>query len=68
MPNTEDINDDGVIDQYDIVYLGNAMPLFTGGAGFNARYKNWTFSSFFHTRYGQKVVNKPDQYRKHDRT
>lgn len=53
----EDINQDGVIDQYDIVYLGNAMPLFTGGGGVNIRFKNWTLSSFFHTRYGQKVVN-----------
>lgn len=53
----DDINNDGVIDKYDIVYLGNAMPLLTGGAGVNARYKNWTLSTFFHSRYGQKVVN-----------
>lgn len=53
----QDVNNDGVIDQYDIVYLGNAMPLLTGGGGVNIRYKNWTLSSFFHSRYGQKVVN-----------
>lgn len=28
----EDINHDGVINQYDIVYLGNSQPRFTGGA------------------------------------
>lgn len=53
----QDINADGVIDQYDIVYLGNAMPLFTGGAGFDVRYKNLSLSAFFHGRYGQKIVN-----------
>src|SRR5690606_28198548 len=36
-----DINGDGVINQYDIVYLGNAMPLFTGGGGFTVRYKDF---------------------------
>jgi TonB-linked SusC/RagA family outer membrane protein len=53
-----DINGDGVIDQYDIVYIGNAMPLLNGGAGLNFRYKNWTLSTFFHGRYGQKIVNR----------
>lgn len=53
----EDINGDGVINRYDIVYIGNAMPLFTGGAGFNLRYKNLSLTSFFHTRVGHKIVN-----------
>lgn len=53
----EDINGDGVIDKYDIVYIGNAMPLFTGGASLSLRYKGFTVSSFFHGRYGNKVVN-----------
>lgn len=52
-----DINGDGVIDQYDIVYLGNAMPLFTGGLSLTLRYKGFTLSSFFHGRFGNKVVN-----------
>ena len=34
----EDINHDGVINQYDIVYLGNSNPRFTGGAGVNVCY------------------------------
>ncbi|WP_257669691.1 SusC/RagA family TonB-linked outer membrane protein [Parapedobacter tibetensis] len=52
-----DINGDGVIDQYDIVYLGNAMPLFTSGGGVTVRYKNFMLTSFFHGRFGNKVVN-----------
>lgn len=53
----EDINGDGVINQYDIVYIGNAMPLITGGTGFNLKYKNVTLTSFFHSRIGHKIVN-----------
>lgn len=53
----EDINGDGVIDKYDIVYIGNAMPLFTSGGGLSVRYKEFTLSSFFHGRFGNKVVN-----------
>ncbi|MFD2036835.1 SusC/RagA family TonB-linked outer membrane protein [Belliella marina] len=54
----EDVNGDGVIDQYDIVYLGNAMPMLTTGGGFNLRYKGWMLSTFLHGRLGQMVVNR----------
>lgn len=53
----QDANGDGVIDQYDIVYLGNSMPIVTGGGGFMLRYKAVSLSAFFHGRAGQKVVN-----------
>ncbi|PRD54221.1 SusC/RagA family TonB-linked outer membrane protein [Sphingobacterium gobiense] len=53
----EDVDGNGVIDQYDIVYLGNAMPLFTAGGGIDIRYKGFRLSTFFHGRFGQKVVN-----------
>jgi TonB-linked SusC/RagA family outer membrane protein len=53
----KDINNDGVINQYDIVYLGNSMPVFTGGGGFQLKYKSWTLTTFFHGRSGQKVIN-----------
>ena len=53
----KDRNGDGVINQYDIVYLGNSNPLFTGGGGFSVRYKNFSFTAFAHGRAGQKVVN-----------
>ncbi|GAB6011667.1 SusC/RagA family TonB-linked outer membrane protein [Viscerimonas tarda] len=54
----EDVNGDGVIDRYDLVYLGNSNPLLTGGGGFEVKYKNFLFSAFFHARVGQKVINK----------
>jgi TonB-linked SusC/RagA family outer membrane protein len=54
----EDINHDGVINEYDIVYIGNGMPILTGGGGFQLKYKAFTLTTFFHGRFGQKVINK----------
>ncbi len=53
----EDINHDGVINESDIVYLGNANPKFIGGGGFQIRWKALTLTTFFYGRYGQKVIN-----------
>ena len=53
----EDINHDGVINENDIVYLGNANPKFFGGGGFQIRWKDLTLTTFFYGRYGQKVIN-----------
>lgn len=53
----EDINYDGVINEYDIVYLGNSNPVFIGGGGFNLRYKQLSLTAFFYGRFGQKVIN-----------
>lgn len=53
----EDINHDGVINENDIVYLGNSNPKFFGGGGFQIRWKDLTFTTFFYGRYGQKVIN-----------
>lgn len=53
----EDVNHDGVINEYDIVYLGNSNPIFTGGAGFTLKYKAWSMTAFFYDRLGQKVIN-----------
>lgn len=53
----KDINQDGVIDRYDIVYLGHAMPKFTGGFGLGLRYKGWRISGDFHFRLKYDVVN-----------
>lgn len=53
----QDMNGDGVIDQYDIVYLGNSNPRFTGGGGFSVKYKSFTVNAFLHGRSGQKAVN-----------
>ena len=53
----EDINHDGIIDENDIVYLGNCMPTVSGGAGFVLKYKRFSLTTFFHYRLGQKVIN-----------
>ncbi len=53
----KDMNGDGIINRYDIVYLGNSNPLFNGGGGFTVKYKGWSLNTFFHGRAGQKVVN-----------
>lgn len=53
----EDINHDGVINEYDIVYLGNGNPRLTGGFGINVTYKQFRLSANFYGRYGQDVVN-----------
>lgn len=53
----QDVNGDGVIDKYDIVYIGNSNPLFTGGFGFKLSYKQFGLVASFHGRAGQKVIN-----------
>ena len=53
----EDINHDGKIDENDIVYIGNSNPVVTGGAGINVKYKDWTLTTRFHYRLGQKIIN-----------
>lgn len=53
----EDINNDGRINELDVVYIGNANPLLYGGFGATLRYKNWQFIPFFNFRMKQKVIN-----------
>lgn len=53
----EDINHDGVINEYDIVYLGNSNPRLTGGAGLTVKWKKLTMSATVHGRFGQKLIN-----------
>lgn len=53
----EDVNNDGSIDELDIVYLGNANPKFNGGFGLNLRYKRFSLRSHFNFRYGNKIIN-----------
>lgn len=54
----KDINHDGVIDEYDIVYVGNSMPSLIFGGGFGVTYKALSLRAFFQGRVGQKVINK----------
>jgi len=52
-----DRNHDGKIDELDIVYLGDANPLFMGGFGPRASYKGLTFNMFLFFRVGNKIIN-----------
>lgn len=54
----EDINNDGNIDELDIVYLGNSNPKLNGGFGTTLRWKQLSCNLFFNFRYGNKIVNK----------
>lgn len=54
----EDINNDGSIDEQDIVYIGDANPDFFGGFGPSVTWKRrWTLSAHFNFRYGNDVIN-----------
>lgn len=53
----EDINKDGVINKYDIVCIGNAMPKFTGGAQITFGYKAFSVRAAFHGRFNFDIVN-----------
>lgn len=52
-----DLNDDGEINADDRQVIGNALPDFQGGIGFNARYKGFDASIFFNYQYGNDVYN-----------
>jgi TonB-linked SusC/RagA family outer membrane protein len=53
----QDMDFNGVIDERDVVYLGDSNPLFTGGYGASVTYKNFALTSFFHFKYNFDVVN-----------
>lgn len=54
----EDINNDGNINELDIVYLGSSLPKITGGFGFRLRYGRFSINNQFNFRVGNKVVNR----------
>ncbi|WNH11210.1 SusC/RagA family TonB-linked outer membrane protein [Thalassobellus suaedae] len=53
----KDVKEDGVIDDDDRKVIGNALPDFQGGFGFNFRYKNFDLSTFFNYQVGNDVYN-----------
>ncbi|MCR4921448.1 MAG: SusC/RagA family TonB-linked outer membrane protein [Bacteroidaceae bacterium] len=53
----EDINHDGQIDRYDMVYLGNSNPKCSGGFGFTFYYGRFSINTGFNFRMGNKIVN-----------
>lgn len=53
----EDVNNDGNINQLDVVYLGNSLPKLTGGFGFKIAYADWTLNAQFNYRIDYDIVN-----------
>ncbi len=48
---------DGVINGDDREIIGNTLPDFQGGFGFNFRYKNFDLSAFFNYQWGNDIYN-----------
>ena len=53
----EDINHDGQIDRYDMVYLGNSNPKCNGGFGINLYFGRLALNAGFNFRIGNQIVN-----------
>jgi TonB-linked SusC/RagA family outer membrane protein len=54
----QDVNYDGLINELDIVKLGDSNPRFLGGFGSKITFGNFIATLFFHYRLGQDVVNR----------
>jgi len=52
-----DINYDGIINEEDVVYLGNSYPKYIGGFGSTLQFKNLSLTCNFHYRSGYQVIN-----------
>jgi len=53
----QDVNNDGEINELDLVYLGDLNPKYMGGAGTRIQYKSFILSTFFYFKVGQKIIN-----------
>ena len=53
----KDVNGDGLIDEKDMVVLGNGFPKLNYGLTLNASYKNWDFSVYAYGVYGQQIYS-----------
>ena len=54
----EDINHDGQIDRYDMVYLGSSNPKCNGGFGITLYYGKFSINTSFNFRIGNMIFNK----------
>ena len=54
----EDINHDGQIDRYDMVYLGSSNPKCNGGFGITLYYGKFSVNTSFNFRIGNMIFNK----------
>jgi len=57
LPKFVDTNKDGVIDDKDMVAIGNTNPKHTGGFNLNANYKSFDLGLYFNWSYGNDVYN-----------
>jgi TonB-linked SusC/RagA family outer membrane protein len=57
-----DINHDGLINELDIVKIGDSNPDFFGGFGPKIKWKNLVVNLFFHYRLGYDIVNRTKMY------
>jgi TonB-linked SusC/RagA family outer membrane protein len=57
LPKFVDTNKDGVIDDKDIVEIGNMNPKNTGGFNISATYKSFDLGLYFNWSYGNQVYN-----------
>lgn len=57
LPETKDLNADGIINSEDRRVIGNTLPKHQGGFGFDARWKGFDASIFFNWSYGNDVYN-----------
>ncbi|KEO75468.1 SusC/RagA family TonB-linked outer membrane protein [Anditalea andensis] len=53
----QDLNGDGVIDDYDRTWIGNPHPDFSIGLNASLEYRNFDFSIFFQGVFGVDVIN-----------
>ena len=53
----EDINNDGNINELDIVYLGSSLPKLNGGFGINMSWGRLSWNNQFNFRWGNRIVN-----------
>lgn len=53
----KDLNGDGIIDENDMTYLGNALPKFTFGWNNTFKYKDFSLTLFLYGSVGNKVFN-----------
>jgi TonB-linked SusC/RagA family outer membrane protein len=53
----EDVNNDGVLDEKDMVVLGNGFPKLNYGLTLGATYKNFDFSIYMYGVLGQKIFS-----------
>lgn len=58
----KDLNSDGIINEEDQTYIGNATPDFTYGGNISLDYRNFDFSLFILGSYGNDIYNATVRY------